>query len=180
MILILYKGENHLYKVPLITTLNEGLLMFTVSDIAEIIKRPEEEQRDAITRIRNWTKEGLLIPEGELNPGTGRARLYSAASVENAALLQFLTDAAGMKAVAVAPQLEDARKELEAARKHLKKPGAEPFFLIMIRSLGDRDWQMVSSPRSKIPLIMERRSADAYSMINLGTLIDRVGAKGGK
>ncbi|WP_439399339.1 MerR family transcriptional regulator [Bradyrhizobium sp. PMVTL-01] len=154
--------------------------MFTVSDIAEIIKRPQEEPRDAITRIRNWTKEGLLTPEGELNPGTGRARLYSAASVENAVLLQFLTDAAGMKAVAVAPQLEDARKELEAARKHLKKLGAEPFFLIMTRSLGDREWQMVSSPRSKIPLMLEQRSADAYSMIDLGRLIDRINAKRGR
>ncbi|MGY4570554.1 hypothetical protein [Bradyrhizobium sp. USDA 3256] len=154
--------------------------MFTVSDIAEIVKKPEEDLREAITRIRNWTKERLLTPEGELNPGTGRARLYSAASMESAVLLQFLTDAAGMKAVAVAPQLEDARAELEDARKHLKKSGAEPFFLVMIRSLGDREWQMTSAPLSKLPLVLGRRSADAYSLIDLGRLIERVNSKGSK
>jgi hypothetical protein len=153
--------------------------MFTVSDIAEIIKRPEEDLRDAITRVRNWTKERLLRPEGELNPGTGRARLYSAAAVESAVLLQFLTDAAGMKAVAVAPQLEDAREELENARKHFRKL-AEPFFLIMHRSLGDREWGMTSTPLSKLPLVLGKRTADAYSMIDLGRLIERVNAKGRK
>ncbi|MDN4988828.1 hypothetical protein QY049_37415 [Bradyrhizobium sp. WYCCWR 13022] len=151
--------------------------MFTVSDIAAIIKRPEEDIQDAVTRVRNWTKERLLKPEGQLNPGTGRARLYSAASVESAVLLQMLTDAAGMKAVAIAPQLGDAQQELEFARKQLKKPNAEPFFLILMRSTGEDEWQMASSPLSKLLPILSRRPADTYTMIDLGRIIERIDAK---
>ena len=66
--------------------------MFTVSDIAQKIKRHDEELVQAITRVRNWTKEGLLKPSGKANPGTGRARGYSKRALINAVLMQALVN----------------------------------------------------------------------------------------
>jgi DNA-binding transcriptional MerR regulator len=43
-------------------------------------------------RIRHWTREGLLSPAGEKNPGTGRARLYDEAAFRKAKVLNSLTE----------------------------------------------------------------------------------------
>jgi DNA-binding transcriptional MerR regulator len=43
-------------------------------------------------RIRHWTREGLLSPTGEKNPGTGRARLYDEAAFRKAKVLNSLTE----------------------------------------------------------------------------------------
>jgi DNA-binding transcriptional MerR regulator len=43
-------------------------------------------------RIRHWTREGLLSPAGEKNPGTGRARLYDDDAVRKARVLNSLTE----------------------------------------------------------------------------------------
>ena len=43
-------------------------------------------------RIRHWTREGLLTPAGEKNPGTGRARLYDDDAVRKARVLNSLTE----------------------------------------------------------------------------------------
>ena len=43
-------------------------------------------------RIRHWTREGLLSPAGEKNPGTGRARLYDEAAFRKARVLNSLTE----------------------------------------------------------------------------------------
>ena len=66
--------------------------MFTVSDIAEKIKRPDEDLGQATTRVRNWTKEGLLKPSGKANPGSGRARKHSKATLRDAVLMQALVN----------------------------------------------------------------------------------------
>ena len=43
-------------------------------------------------RIRHWTREGLLSPAGEKNPGTGRARLYDETAFRKARVLNSLTE----------------------------------------------------------------------------------------
>jgi DNA-binding transcriptional MerR regulator len=43
-------------------------------------------------RIRHWTREGLLTPAGERNPGTGRARFYDEAAFRKAKVLNSLTE----------------------------------------------------------------------------------------
>lgn len=43
-------------------------------------------------RIRHWTREGLLSPAGEKNPGTGRARLYDESAFRKAKVLNSLTE----------------------------------------------------------------------------------------
>jgi hypothetical protein len=70
----------------------------TVRDIAERIQGTNENLTNVIDRLRNWTKEGLLAPEGEKHPGTGRTRRYPQAAVAQALLLTVLTEAIGMQA----------------------------------------------------------------------------------
>jgi DNA-binding transcriptional MerR regulator len=43
-------------------------------------------------RIRHWTREGLLAPAGEKNPGTGRARFYDETAFRKARVLNSLTE----------------------------------------------------------------------------------------
>jgi hypothetical protein len=76
------------------------VLTVTVSQIAERIWSPEGKltKPKVIDRLRNWTKEGLLVPVGDKNPGTGRRRLYPPGAVADALLLTVLTDAIGLQA----------------------------------------------------------------------------------
>lgn len=64
----------------------------TVKDLARWVSRPAEDQGVVIARLRNWTKEGLLSPVGEPNPGTGRARLYDDGAILRALVLTALSD----------------------------------------------------------------------------------------
>jgi DNA-binding transcriptional MerR regulator len=43
-------------------------------------------------RVRHWTRENLLSPAGEKNPGTGRVRLYDESSFRKAKVLNSLTE----------------------------------------------------------------------------------------
>jgi hypothetical protein len=78
----------------------EDAVTLAVSEIAERICQPGSKLTKAkvIDRLRNWTKEGLLIPVGDKNPGTGRHRRYPESAVADALLLSVLTDAVGMQA----------------------------------------------------------------------------------
>ena len=73
----------------------------TVSLLADRIWSPDGNltKPQVIDRLRNWTKEGLLLPLGEKNPGTGRHRYYPHWAVADALLLTVLTDAVGLQAV---------------------------------------------------------------------------------
>jgi hypothetical protein len=73
----------------------------TVSLIAERIWSPEGQltKPQVIDRLRNWTKEGLLVPLGDKNPGTGRHRYYPYTALADVLLLTVLTDAIGLQAV---------------------------------------------------------------------------------
>ena len=43
-------------------------------------------------RVRHWTREGLLTPVGDKNPGTGRSRFYDETAVIKARVLNSLTE----------------------------------------------------------------------------------------
>jgi DNA-binding transcriptional MerR regulator len=61
-----------------------------VSDIAERIAKPGMDKAAIVERIRHWTREGLLQPAGEKNPGTGRRRRYDGAALADAVVLNEL------------------------------------------------------------------------------------------
>jgi hypothetical protein len=69
-----------------------GMRTFTAKDIAERIARSDDAVQPAFERIRHWTREGLLLPHGEENPGTGRKREYAESEVGKARLLNALAN----------------------------------------------------------------------------------------
>jgi hypothetical protein len=68
------------------------LMPLTVSEIAQVLAETSERQAALVERIRHWTREGLLEPRGEKNPGTGRHREYENAVLVEVAVLDALAD----------------------------------------------------------------------------------------
>lgn len=62
----------------------------TAKDLAETIAGSDADLSSSMERIRHWTREGLLAPIGERNPGTGRRRLYDEESLNTALILNEL------------------------------------------------------------------------------------------
>jgi DNA-binding transcriptional MerR regulator len=62
------------------------------SGIAGKLNAEAAAARPMFERVRHWTREGLLSPAGEKNPGTGRARLYDESAVRKARVLNSLTE----------------------------------------------------------------------------------------
>ncbi len=65
----------------------------TAGEIASKLASDEELIPHLVERIRHWTREGLLRPVGERNPGTGKHRRYNNDAVLQAAILNAFTDA---------------------------------------------------------------------------------------
>src|SRR5262249_39151982 len=61
-------------------------------EIAERIARSLDELPAIRERLRHWTREGLLIPIGDRNPGSGKHRRYEAPALLDAAILNILAD----------------------------------------------------------------------------------------
>jgi hypothetical protein len=67
-------------------------MVFTVAEIADLIRLPHVERAAIVERLRHWGKEGLLAPVGQRNPGTGRPNAYEVTAVYDAAILNTLAD----------------------------------------------------------------------------------------
>jgi DNA-binding transcriptional MerR regulator len=70
----------------------ESALAITAKDIAQAIAGPDGDLKPAIERIHHWTNEGLLVPLGEKNPGTGRKRLYDEDAIIAARIFNVLAE----------------------------------------------------------------------------------------
>ncbi|MDR3485257.1 MAG: MerR family transcriptional regulator [Bradyrhizobium sp.] len=64
----------------------------TVSEIADRITAPGADKAVIVERLQHWTRERLLTPIGERNPGTGRRRLYDDSALDVAAILNALAN----------------------------------------------------------------------------------------
>lgn len=120
----------------------------TVSDIARRIQRPGEDQASVVDRLRNWTKEGLLRPVGDKNPGTGRPRRYPEEAVIDALVLSTLTEL-GIPAVKVG-QMRGAEKTLlqfarMAASEFEKRELAGEYIYLGIHRTYDRTYDASSA-----------------------------------
>jgi DNA-binding transcriptional MerR regulator len=65
-------------------------MLLTVNEIAMRLEKGKRERAALVERIRHWTREGLITPEGEKNPGTGRHRQYRENVLADVALLNVL------------------------------------------------------------------------------------------
>jgi hypothetical protein len=143
----------------------------TVSEIAERVRRPHEDVRIAGDRIRNWTREGLLEPVGEKNPGTGKVRRYPESALIDAALLQVITDCTGVAAVAAGGLLNDAR----AFFARMKRAGdLESAALVISKSVGETKWTMSHVKAEKIAQYLAQDAHDTHTVILVNRLLKHI------
>jgi hypothetical protein len=140
----------------------------TVSEIAESIRREDENITAVVDRLRNWTKEGLLRPLGEKNPGTGRKRHYPETAIIDAMLLTVLTDQIGMAAV----KTTRFRKLFAEARRLWSRPPNIQQFAVI--SLSPAETVVgVSKPENLANIFMSDPDA-VHIVINLNHLFERL------
>jgi|tagenome__1003787_1003787.scaffolds.fasta_scaffold20986539_3 hypothetical protein len=141
--------------------------MFTVSEVAERIKRPKEDLGQAITRVRNWTKEGLLSPTGEVNPGTGKARQYSREAIVDALLIETFVQCFGSAAVSVPKFLMQIRRYFLDAKQFDN-------LLLISRTAGRDDFAVASYPPSKLGAAIKAGGWESYMVLDIGALSRRL------
>jgi DNA-binding transcriptional MerR regulator len=151
-------------------------MKLTVSEIAEMLEQVPERQRTLVERIRHWTREGLLQPIGEKNPGTGRHREYEADIVVYVAVLNLLAN--------LGLQLSHQREALKTVRGFYDLNKQTHTFekyehYICISNLESEQPVVVHSGRLDPPGLFrhpdsrfESRflTSDAYLIINIGRI----------
>ena len=148
--------------------------LLTVRDIAERIRRSDEEIDAVVDRLRNWTKERLLEPAGERNPGTGRKRTYSETAVIDAAILTALTEW-GIPAVKAA-QYGVGQTALAFGRMAVAKAQKEtPVFLVIARALGKSrvTAEQIYVQSGGKPLRIEEHAESAI-VLNITSMLKRI------
>jgi DNA-binding transcriptional MerR regulator len=91
-------------------------------------------------RVRHWTREGLISPAGEKNPGTGRARLYDESAVRKALVLNSLTEVGlTVRSLHLVIDFLDSR----AAEWQAKTAGSsDPVYLVIQKLRRVEKWDM--------------------------------------
>jgi DNA-binding transcriptional MerR regulator len=105
--------------IAVIAVVGSTHTLVAVSEIAELIVPPGAGRAAVIERLRAWADAGLLKPAGELNPGTGRHRVFLDTEILVAALLNTLADAG----VTVGKQrniIEQVRKRWRPCQRALR------------------------------------------------------------
>jgi hypothetical protein len=141
---------------------------FTVTEIAERIARKGEKLELVADRIRNWTKDGLLEPVGEKNPGTGRSRTYPEKALIEAMVLLELMDSLGIQPIK-ARWFADWSKVADRVMRKSKK---RKKFLIFSRS-GSLTGIDLQTPEELIALLQEPAFA-SHIIIDLEKLHARI------
>jgi hypothetical protein len=159
------------YSVWIIPDGAETMQTLTVSEIAERIRRPHEDMRIAGDRIRNWTREGLLEPVGEKNPGTGKVRRYPDSALIDAALLQVITDCTGVAAVAAGGILNEARAIFARMKRSDDLKSAA---LVISKSVGETKWTMSHVKAEKIAQFLAQDGHDTHTVIQMNRLLQHI------
>jgi hypothetical protein len=159
---------EHFREMPRVSPL------FTVRDIAERVRRPNEDLTAVVDRLRNWTKEGILTHLGPKNPG--RHRRYGQEGLIEAAVLSALADV-GLPAVRGASFGGPARTALKLA-KHAaldiddKYRAGVTVYLIATRHSSKNPLVLLQEQRE--PLVVEIPDAEAAIVINLTRIFLRL------
>jgi hypothetical protein len=152
---------------------NEAMTTLTVSDIAQRVQKPGEKLRIAADRVRNWTKEGLLKPIGDIHPGTGRKKQYSEKAAIRAMILQAISDATGGRAVYLAHMIEHVEAHL---RKHQGQ--REIIFAISRKAGGGGKFVLSSWLAKDFGQGILESTADIHIVLNPNRIFDAMDKAG--
>lgn len=141
----------------------------TVSEIARRIWRLGDNMNEAqlVERVRAWTKEGLLVPIGEKNPGTGRHRRYPQSAVAEAMLLKVLSDAIGRMQGIKTRAFGDL---LQAAKEELAKNTGEGKLLVVGLAAEGGAAEINLAQSDELLQILEKSRHEAHFIVDLGKL----------
>jgi hypothetical protein len=120
-----------------------------------------------VDRVRNWTKEGLLKPVGDIHPGTGRKKQYSEKAAIRALILQTISDATGGRSVFLAEMIKevDARLRKYQGQRDL-------LFAIHRKAGGGGKFVLAHWQADKLgPGILES-TADIHIVLNPNRIFD--------
>jgi hypothetical protein len=147
----------------------------TVSELAERVRRPEEDLSALIARLRNWTKEGLLTPEGDPHPGIGRSRLYPETAVADARALAMLADIIGIPAV----KSKSFDQFFQEARKAFTRPTAAHLYFVIAKSLNGEAREIWTGKREFLDKELKRSKFPVHLVIDLKVYFEQMGAVDG-
>jgi hypothetical protein len=137
---------------------------FTVTEIAERIARKGEELELVAHRIRNWTKDGLLEPVGEKNPGTGRSRTYPEKALIEATVLLELMDCLGIQPI----KARYYAGWFKAAKLVLERDAKQKKYLVFSRGLEE---DLIRTTTSKeLVASLQGSEITSHVVIDLGKL----------
>jgi hypothetical protein len=147
---------------------------FTVAEIAERIARKGEKLELVADRIRNWTKDGLLEPIGEKNPGTGRSRLYPEKALIEATVLLELMDCLGVQPI----KARLYAGWFKAAKAAIERHAQQKEFLVFSRGPDGAAITLVDTKTLKeLPAVLQRSKFASHIIIDLGALYARLDEK---
>jgi len=138
----------------------------TVRDIAQRVQKPGEELRTAVDRVRNWTKEGLLKPVGDIHPGTGRKKQYSEKTAIRALILQAVSDATGGRAIWLAHMIERVEAKLHKYRKR------KDLLFAISRKAGGSEFLVWHSTADEFGQGILKLPADIHIVLNPNRIFD--------
>jgi hypothetical protein len=156
----------------------------TVRDIAKRIRRDDEDLEVVVSRLRNWTKEGLLQFSGDKHPGTGKSRLYPEGAVIDALVLGGLT-AIGIPAVRTGSAGYYTTVLGFGRRAHQQFPekeaSGETIFLVVFGAEGSvydganpNRAGLTYAPHGKLEFRLHPDQGDATILLNLTNLFRRL------
>jgi hypothetical protein len=144
---------------------------FTVTEIAERIARKGERLELVADRIRNWTKDGLLEPTGEKNPGTGRSRQYPEKALIEAMVLLELMDCLGIQPI----KARLYAGWFKAAKSAIEKNVHHKEFLVLSRgSDGGKITVVDTQTANQLSAVLQRSKFASHIIIDLGALYARL------
>jgi DNA-binding transcriptional MerR regulator len=97
----------------------------TVAQMADRAGKSGDSKELFIQRVRHWTRERLLVPVGETNPGTGKHRVYRDAALYEALILEAMTD----RGIPIATQ-RHIMGMIRAGLREIVKSGAKSWLVI--------------------------------------------------
>jgi hypothetical protein len=151
----------------------EGL---TVGELANLIRRPEDDPTQVLTRLRNWTKQGLLSPAGEQSPGTGKWHRYSPSAVLQAMILGAVVNTVGVNATKFAKLFDEKfYRAMARAKRRYDEFGATLTLVVLFRTSSTAsDWHVWVADSDDVQDYLVTTPIEVHIVINLDILFEKM------